>query len=113
MLSFRYLSDDHFWFTFFHEAGHLVLHRPEAAILEGSGRTDPVKEREASRFAENVLVPERYQERLQTLPIERHAVRHFARDLGVSPGIIVGQLQHSGRASQRQLNGLKARFTWE
>jgi plasmid maintenance system antidote protein VapI len=26
MLSFRYLTDDHFWFTFFHEAGHLLLH---------------------------------------------------------------------------------------
>src|SRR5262245_53695423 len=26
MLSFRYLTDDQFWFTFFHEAGHLLLH---------------------------------------------------------------------------------------
>ena len=30
LLSFRYLSDDHFWFTFFHEAGHLFLHGQKA-----------------------------------------------------------------------------------
>src|SRR5262249_31242331 len=26
-LSLRYKMDDHFWFTFFHEAGHILLHR--------------------------------------------------------------------------------------
>src|SRR5439155_7434606 len=26
LLSGRHLTDDHFWFTFYHEAGHLVLH---------------------------------------------------------------------------------------
>ena len=35
LLSFRYLSDDHFWFTFFHEAGHLVLHGDRCIFLEG------------------------------------------------------------------------------
>ncbi len=28
VLSFRYLSDDQFWFSFFHELGHLLLHVP-------------------------------------------------------------------------------------
>jgi len=35
LLSFRYLSDDHFWFTFFHEAAHLLLHDRAAVFLEG------------------------------------------------------------------------------
>jgi hypothetical protein len=26
VMSFRYLTDDHFWFTLFHEIGHLILH---------------------------------------------------------------------------------------
>jgi len=34
-LSFRYLSDDHFWFTLFHEIGHLVLHRETQMFLAG------------------------------------------------------------------------------
>src|SRR4029077_16981261 len=38
MLSFRYLSDDHFWFAFFHEAGHLLLHSDNSIFLEGEGK---------------------------------------------------------------------------
>src|SRR5690606_35375316 len=26
IMSFRYITDDHFWFTFFHEIGHLIPH---------------------------------------------------------------------------------------
>ena len=37
MLSFRFLSDDHFWFTFFHEIGHLVLHGKDSIFIEGGG----------------------------------------------------------------------------
>lgn len=35
-LSFRYLTDNHFWFTFFHEAGHLILHGDTRLFLEGT-----------------------------------------------------------------------------
>jgi HTH-type transcriptional regulator/antitoxin HigA len=34
-LSFRFLRDDHFWFSFFHEAGHLLLHGDKGFFLEG------------------------------------------------------------------------------
>jgi plasmid maintenance system antidote protein VapI len=33
VLSFRYYSDDHFWFTFFHEAGHLIHHTDQELFL--------------------------------------------------------------------------------
>jgi HTH-type transcriptional regulator/antitoxin HigA len=36
-LSFRHLSDDQFWFTFFHEAGHLLLHGMDGFFVEGIG----------------------------------------------------------------------------
>ena len=32
-LSLRHLTDDHFWFTFFHEAGHLMLHGERSLFL--------------------------------------------------------------------------------
>src|SRR5690606_39252197 len=47
MLSFRYLSDDHFWFTFFHEAGHLILHGEDAVFIEGGDDYDDAREAEA------------------------------------------------------------------
>jgi HTH-type transcriptional regulator/antitoxin HigA len=37
-------------------------------------------------------------------------VRGFARDMGVSPGIVVGRLQHDGVVGKGQLNDLKVRY---
>ena len=34
-LSCRYKSDDQFWFTFFHECGHILLHGKKEGFLEG------------------------------------------------------------------------------
>lgn len=112
LLSFRYLSDDHFWFTFFHEAGHLILHSKKALFLEG-GKASSAEEREANEFSARTLVPSEFQSQLEHLNVERHAIRNFARNIGVSPGIILGQLQYRGKARQNQLNTLKARFRWE
>jgi Zn-dependent peptidase ImmA (M78 family) len=112
LLSFRYLSDDHFWFTFFHEAGHLLLHSEKLTFLEDGSYFD-AKEEEANRFSESTLIPERHQEDFRHLSMERHAIRNFARTLGISPGIVVGQLQHMGRLRHNQLNNLKVWYDWE
>lgn len=111
LLSFRYLSDDHFWFTFFHEAGHLILHGKKALFLEG-GKGSSAEEREANEFSARTLVPPEFQSTLERLNVERHAIRNFAKSVGVSPGIILGQLQHRGKARPNQLSTLKARFRW-
>ncbi|NPD29124.1 ImmA/IrrE family metallo-endopeptidase [Corallococcus exiguus] len=112
LLSFRYLSDDHFWFTFFHEAGHLLLHSKDAIFLEGEG-VSSLQEQEANDFSARTLIPGNFRAELETLPIEKHAVRDYAKRIGVSPGIIIGQLQHLGRARRNQLNNLKTYFSWE
>jgi hypothetical protein len=112
ILSFRYLSDDHFWFTFFHEAGHLLLHSRDAVFIDGKGLPDRAEEKEANAFAADVLVPPGARRTLDTLALEKRAVRHFALEIGVSPGIIVGQLQHAGRLTHARLNHLKVRYSW-
>jgi HTH-type transcriptional regulator / antitoxin HigA len=55
LLSFRYLSDDQFWFTFFHEAGHLLLHGRDSVFLEGLDAESEVKEREANELVKIYL----------------------------------------------------------
>lgn len=113
LLSFRYLTDDHFWFTFFHEAGHLLLHSQKTLFIEGTDAPESSEEREANDFAARTLVPlEHLSELLKLRPTSREVVR-FARRLRVAPGIIVGQLQHLRRIRHNQLNGLKRRFRWE
>jgi HTH-type transcriptional regulator/antitoxin HigA len=111
LLSFRYLSDDHFWFTFFHEAGHLILHSKKALFLEG-GAVSTAEELEANEFSARTLVPPEFQNKLERLKVERHEIRNFAKSIGVSPGIILGQLQYRGKARRNQLSTLKARFRW-
>lgn len=112
MLSFRYLSDDHFWFTFFHEAGHLLLHATEDLCLEGANDQNERIEAEANDFAARTLVPLEFESEMIELPVHAHSVIAFARRLGISPGIVVGQLQHRGIITRRQLNNLKRRYSW-
>jgi HTH-type transcriptional regulator / antitoxin HigA len=111
LLSFRHLSDDHFWFTFFHEAGHLVLHSKKALFLEGVNLSN-AQEDEANKFSANILIPPQFEPSLVRVHVDRHEIRNFARKVGVSPGIVLGQLQHRGLARRNQLNMLKVRFRW-
>ena len=122
-LSFRYLTDDHFWFTFFHEAGHLILHGQRHFftsalegqgpwILEGTEAPITEEEEEANHFAATTLIPHEFQQELLTVPPSTRAVIRFAHRVGVSPGVIVGQLQHHGQIGYDQLNRLKRRFAW-
>lgn len=113
ILSFRHLSDDHFWFSFFHEAGHLLLHSPGATFVDGEAAELTEKEKEANAFAASSLIPMSEHERMLNLRGNMNAVLRFAVSQGIAPGIVVGQLQHNGVISPSQLNGLKRRYTWE
>lgn len=111
-LSLRYRTDDHFWFSFFHEAGHVILHGKrdfayEAGTLEW--------EREADRFALNELIPETAYTHFVTTHNNHFTasnVRAFAISQSVPPGVVVGRLQHEKRLEQNRLNDLKKRFEW-
>ncbi len=113
LLSFRHLSDDQFWFSFFHEAAHLLLHGNKGFFLEGIEAPATKEEEEANEFAGHSLVPPEFRQAMLNLPAHGREVIRFARRIGVSPGIIVGQLQHYGRINHHQLNGLKRRFRWK
>lgn len=113
MLSFRYLTDDQFWFTFFHEAGHLMLHGRSDLFLEGFDTPSTHQEQEANDFAARILIPTERQPDLMALRANSQDVIRFAVRVGVSPGIVVGQLQHLGKIKRNSLNRLKRRYVWE
>jgi Zn-dependent peptidase ImmA (M78 family) len=112
VLSFRYRSDDQFWFTFFHEAGHLLLHGKKALFLEDDSDVTSSEEAEANEFAGRILIPEEFVPALMRLSTNAREVIRFAVKVGVSPGIVVGQLQHLGQIRPNRLNGLKRRYRW-
>lgn len=113
VLSFRHLSDDHFWFSFFHEAGHLILHGPDATFVDGDAAEETDKEQEANAFAAGMLIPLHEHNRLLALRANVNQIVRFAVSMGISPGIVVGQMQHYGVLGPNRLNGLKRRYTWE
>lgn len=113
LLSFRHLADDHFWFTFFHEAGHLLLHGEKALFLEDGSEASLKEEHEANLFAQNILIPPETRAEFLSLKPTKEGIMKFAVKIGISRGIVVGQLQHQGRLQPSQLNFLKRRYLAE
>ena len=111
-LSFRYLSDDQFWFSLFHEVAHLLLHYDRMPILENTELTEDDCEQEANAYASQVIVPMPHREEMLSLGGSRFPIIQFAKKIGVAPGLIVGQLQHEGILQYSQMQHLKRRFRW-
>lgn len=110
-LSARHLSDDHFWFSFFHEAGHVVLHpRDQMYVDDFDGGLGDEVEDEANAFAESHLFSAGFDG--PGRPTVRSIAR-AARANGVSTGVVVGQLQHRGVIAHNQFNDLKRRYRWD
>jgi HTH-type transcriptional regulator / antitoxin HigA len=107
-LSLRYKTDDHFWFTFFHEAAHLLLHGRRDVFLEEDEKETDNREAEADAFAREWLIPEtRYRVFRRRGSYSCAAASRFAFELGIAAGIVVGRLQHDGLMERSQCNDLK------
>jgi HTH-type transcriptional regulator/antitoxin HigA len=94
-LSVRQRWEDHFWFSLFHEAGHLLLHGKREAFVDYAGASGDGEEEEANLFARRMLIPAEEEGRLRDLRTAP-AIRLFADELRLPPGIVVGRLQHDG-----------------
>ncbi len=110
-LSLRYKSDDQLWFSFFHEAGHILLHGKKEVFIEDDN--SDTKEQEANGFASNILIPlAKLQQIVKCNRISKIAIKNFASEIGIAPGIVVGRLQHDGNLPPSHCNDLKRRLTW-
>jgi Zn-dependent peptidase ImmA (M78 family) len=110
-LSLRYKCNDQLWFSFFHEAGHILKHARKHPFIEGLAGLNPELEEEADRFARDLLIPPADARALSTLRSATD-VESLAQQIGVAPGILVGRMQHEQWIPYTHLNGLKARYTW-
>ena len=114
LLSARHKSDDHLWFSFFHEAAHVLLHGKKDVFVDGPNNDGDDLETEANEWASNALVARTDWKRFTaTPPRSESAVRAFADEQEIAPGIVVGMLQHAGLLPWTHLNGLKVRYQWQ
>jgi HTH-type transcriptional regulator / antitoxin HigA len=114
-LSLRYKSDDQFWFSLFHEAGHLIVDRSVEFVDAETGADADLDEaeRRADEWARDALVPPlSYEEFVDKGRFDAAAVREFANAQGISPGIVVGRLQRDKHVPYGRLNALKRKLVW-
>ena len=112
-VNLRYKKDDHFWFTVFHEAGHILLSSKKSVFVDCE-KFEGKHEETANRFAAERLIPQPALERFVVSGTHwsKSAIREFARSIGIAPGIVVGQLQHRGKLPYTHCNDLKQTFVW-
>jgi len=111
-LSLRHNTNDHFWFSFFHECAHLLLHGKKDKFLEYQS-VESQQETEADHWASNFLINSKDWKRfVEGKAFGPQSIKEFSRELGVAPGIIVGRLQHEKIVAWSHMNQLKAKFQW-
>ncbi len=110
-LSLRGKSEDHLWFTFFHEAGHILYHGKREVFIEEKDKHESKAEQEADRFAQDVLIPAgEYKAFLSGGRLDNASISRFAKKIGIAPGIVVGRLQHDNAIHFSRGNNLKTHF---
>jgi addiction module HigA family antidote len=103
---------DIFWFTFFHEAKHVLDRQKRRAFVNGIN-DDPEAEATADRFAQDMLIPtDEWSRFVVPRAWSSLRVRELAQLVGIHPGIVVGRLQHEGLIPPSDLNDLRTRFVW-
>ncbi len=122
-LTLRYKTDDQMWFTFFHEVGHVLLHRKKRSFVLDNAAEDlsdnlinpemQLIEAEANNFAADTLIaPKALSDFIKKNTFTNDSIHEFAEQVEVGPGIVVGRLQHEGILAPHQGNALKQKLGW-
>ena len=115
--SLLFKSNDHFWFTFFHEAKHVLQKRKKEIFLEGTNvdQEDQRREEEANLFSRHLLIPDEEWEQFASDETERKtaAIRSFATRINIHPGIVVGRMMRDKMLTySHPARNLVAKFEW-
>ncbi|MBI4645157.1 MAG: HigA family addiction module antidote protein [Bacteroidia bacterium] len=97
-LTGRHKRNDIFWFSFFHEVGHIILHGKKEIFLENIEykEKDLAKESEADEFAVKWTFSEEEEEELKNnLPASIDEILKYAKKINTHPALIIGRLQHN------------------
>ncbi|MDQ7781226.1 MAG: HigA family addiction module antitoxin [Desulfomonilaceae bacterium] len=107
-LSLRHKTNDHFWFSFFHEGGHILTHSKKGVYINEPDAAGSEEEIAADAFAERILIPPKeYKGFVARKSFSRTSINLFSEKVGVAPGIVVGRLQREKHIPFSWLNDLK------
>ena len=102
-LTVRGKDADKFWFSLFHEIGHIL--KGHINQLEGTSQQD---EKEADEFASNILIPlDEFKSFISEKNYTKSNIIKFANKSGIDAGILVGRLQKEHYVNFDTFNDLK------
>lgn len=108
IINLRGKREDKFWFSFFHETGHVVNDNKKHLYINDDS-DDPIENR-ANEFAASILFPGNSRAKIPLLR-SKDRVRDFATQLNLSPGIVAGQFQYLTN-NWGWYTGLIRKFVW-
>lgn len=105
----RRLNSDTFWFTLFHEIGHIMNGDYGISFDSESGEQEEI----ADKYAEDMLIPcDQYQQFIAENRFDIQSIHRFAKRIDRDPGIVLGRLMNDGKVSydDRSLNSLRHKY---
>lgn len=97
---------DKFWFSLFHELGHIIL----GHVNKVNGTTEN-DEQAADQFARDTLInPEDFNHFKDKKSYSEKSVVSFADTIEIDPGIVVGRMQKEELIKYSSLNHLKKQY---
>ena len=105
----RRLNSDTFWFTLFHEIGHIMNGDYGISFDSESGEQEEI----ADKYAEDMLIPcDQYQQFIAENRFDIQSIRRFAKRIDRDPGIVLGRLMNDGKVSYDDwsLNSLRHKY---
>lgn len=117
-MTLRGSFSDVFWFSFFHEIGHILLHPKREVFLEDEYSNQKLKkqEDEADKFASEILISKKdYNEFISANKLTKSSVISFSEKLDIKPSIIVGRLMHDQiiKFNDYEFSSLRDRYKWK
>ena len=109
LLTDRNKASDIFWFSLFHEIGHIL----ENDFSSDAGNSESYlrSEEQADRFAKDLLIsPEAYQSFVKKGNFDKSDILCFAEEIDIHPSIVLGRLQNEGILSFDRFRELKENY---
>ena len=100
------IDADEFWFGLFHELAHIIL----GHVGKKSDTTEG-DEKAADKWSADTLIPfSDFEIFTEKRDYSEKSVLSFAKEQGITPGIVVGRMQMEGLINRNKMNNLKEKY---
>ncbi len=111
-ITLRGKKADRFWFTLFHEVGHIINEDYNVRFVDVKNEGSPI-ELKADLFAKNCLLDENeYRKFLFNNDFTLEAIKRFSKDQGVRTFVVIGRLNNDDILEWGSFDSEIDRYEW-